>query len=237
MDAALLEQMARIGQAIASARRLELLDVLAQGERCVECLAKAVQMPVNSTSNHLKVLRNANLVSARRRGTQVFYSTDSHLGALLRQLWSVADARLSEVAQTLHQALPQDHADHQIDQVELLALRERGTVLVIDIRPPGDYRVGHLPDALSVPFGQLAEQAAGLPATAEVVTYGRGPYSVQAPLAAQLLREHGHRARALVEGFPQWSAAGLPVIASPTPDPHGPPPDPAHPPTERDTNA
>lgn len=216
VDLALFEQMARIGQAAASARRLELLDVLAQGERCVECLAKAVQMPVNSTSNHLKVLRNANLVSARRQGTQVFYSTDPHLSGLLRQLWTVADARLSEVAQILHQNLPADHAAHQITHTDLHSRGERDDILLIDVRPEKDYRIAHLPGAASIPFDQLAQELAGLPATAQIVTYGRGPYSLAAARAAHLLRQHGHQARALTDGLPQWRAAGLPMIEAPT---------------------
>ncbi|SFC93067.1 ArsR/SmtB family transcription factor [Streptomyces aidingensis] len=208
----LFGQLARIGKAIGSAKRLELLDVLGQGERSVESLAQATHMTVGNTSAHLQVLRNARIVETRRQGTKVLYSlADEQVGVFLRELWRLADTRLAEVEQLLRDYLEGDDSLERITRDELVRRSLSGDVCVIDVRPVEEYRAGHIPGAISVPFQELNEHLAKLPEGTDIVAYCRGPHCVLAPKAAQILRRSGLRAMVLEDGMPEWRAGGLPV--------------------------
>lgn len=209
-SADLYEQFARIGKALASARRVELLDLLCQGERSVDGLAQAAGMSVTNTSQHLQVLRAAQLVDTRRAGTRVLYRTaDEAVCRFFLELRELARGRLAEVDRLVRRLL--DDGLEPMRREELLARMAQGAVVLVDVRPPEEYAAGHIPGAVSVPLGLLEELLDTLPADTEVVAYCRGPYCLLAPQALEILRAHGLRARRLEDGFPEWRLAGLPV--------------------------
>lgn len=211
---ALHEQFARIGKAVASPRRIELLELLCQGERSVEALATASGMGVTNTSQHLQVLRAAGLVETRREGTRIHYqAADERVCGLISALGAVARARLAEV-----ERLARDHLEafdelEPLTRQELLRRLARRDVVVVDVRPRDEYLSGHIRGAVSIPLGDLRRRLRELPRTALIVAYCRGPYCVLAPQALALLRARGFRARRLEDGLPEWRAAGLPIAA------------------------
>lgn len=209
---ALYEQFARIARALASPKRIELLELLCQGERTVEALAKATGMSVANTSAHLQVLRRARLVEVRREGVRIYHRpADDLVCRLLIELRGVATVRLAEVERVVREYFEaRDHL-RPVTREELLARLERGEAVVVDVRPTEEYRAGHIPGAVSIPLEELRDRLGELPRTAEVVAYCRGPYCVLAPAALQVLRENGFQARRLEDGFPEWRLAGLPV--------------------------
>jgi rhodanese-related sulfurtransferase/DNA-binding transcriptional ArsR family regulator len=211
---ALYEQFARLGKAWASPRRIELLELLAQGERAVEALARASGMAVTTTSAHLQVLRGARLVETRRAGTSVLYrlAGDEVLG-VIHALRDLARARLAEVEQVVRAYFDARDVLAPVGLEELLARAEGGEVLVLDVRPREEYEAAHISGALSIPLGELRARLAELPRETEIVAYCRGPYCVLAPQAVELLAEQGFRARRLEQGLPEWRQAGLPVAA------------------------
>lgn len=205
------DHFARIGKALASGRRVELLDVLCQGERSVEALARAARMSVTNTSQHLHILRSARLVEARKQGTKVIYRVaDEDVCRFFLQLCELAHARLAEVDQLVRCHLDGDPFD-AVTREELLERVERGDVLVLDVRPPEEFAAGHIAGAVSVPLEELEDRLDALPAEGEIVAYCRGPYCLLASRALELLRANGFRARRLEDGFPEWRLAGLPV--------------------------
>jgi rhodanese-related sulfurtransferase len=208
----LYDQLARIGKALASPHRIELLELLAQGERTVESLAREVELTIGNASAHLQVLREARLVEARKEGLYVYYRlADDAVMDLVLRLRSVAEQRLAELDRLVATYLG---ARQELDAIGRDELRERlraGTVIVLDVRPLNEYRAGHIAGARSVPLDELEARMRELPRGTEVVAYCRGPYCVFADQAITLLRAHRRRARRLVEGFPEWKAAGLPV--------------------------
>ena len=207
-------QIARIAKAVASASRLELLELLGQGERTVEPLARSAGLTVANTSQHLQALRRVGLVTARKEGLFVHYRlTDLEVVRLLLQLRRVAEQRLHEVEDLVAEFFTSRDRLEPVPREELLARTRAGTVTVLDVRPPEEYRAGHIPGALSVPLDQLEHAMRSLPAGREVVAYCRGPYCVLAFAAVESLRRHGRLARRLEEGFPEWLAAGLPIIS------------------------
>jgi len=209
---ALYEQFARIGKAVASARRVELLDLLCQGERTVEALARASGMGVSNTSAHLQALRSARLVVVRKEGTKAFYRpADEEVCRLYLALRDVARNRLAEVEQIARDVFDARDVLEQLSREELLDRLRGEDVVVVDVRPPEEYRAGHIPGAVSLPLTDLVDRLHELPTDTEVVAYCRGPYCVLAPQALEVLHENGFRARRLVDGFPEWRLAGLPV--------------------------
>lgn len=205
-------QFARLGSALASPRRLELLDLLAQGERSVEELAQEAELSIGNTSQHLQVLREAQLVVADKRGLRVFY----HLaGPEILQLWqtlrSAGETQLAEIDRLVEEYLGHRGGMDAISKDELLNRIEAGTAVVIDARPTVEYRQGHIAGALSIPISELAQRLRELPEDREIVAYCRGPYCVYADETVQLLRSHGIAAARLEDGYPEWAAAGLPV--------------------------
>ena len=208
----LYAQFARLGSALASPRRLELLDLLAQGERSVEELAQETELSIGNTSQHLQVLREAQLVVAEKRGLRVFYRLASPgVLSLWRTLRSVGETQLAEIDRLVDEFLGYRHELDAIGKEELLHRMEEGTVVVVDARPVLEYRQGHIAGARSIPVGELATRLRELPADRTVVAYCRGPYCVYADEMVQQLRAQGRAAARLEDGYPEWLAAGLPV--------------------------
>ena len=211
---ALFDEFARVGKAVSSGRRVEVLDILANGERSVEGLAEQLGLSVANTSQHLQVLRQAGLVSTRREGTFVRYRlAASEVFEFLRALRSLAASRLAEVERLADAYLGARDTIEPITRAELARRLKRGRdVVVIDVRPAEEYVAGHLPGAISVPLTELHRKMKELPKDKEIIAYCRGPYCAFSHVAVALLRKRGFRARRLEEGLPEWAAEDLPVI-------------------------
>lgn len=211
---ALFEQFSRIGKAAASPARLQLLDLLAQGEKPVELLASQAGLTVANTSAHLRTLRNAALVSSRREAKYIYYRlADPAVHGLLQCLERVAERQSSEVREIVRDYFAGSQGLEPVTALELFARLRDGDVTVLDVRPDDEYAAGHIPGAVSMPLAQLARRLKTLRKDADVVAYCRGPYCVLALEAVQLLRRRGFRVRRLAEGMPDWAARGLPVEA------------------------
>jgi rhodanese-related sulfurtransferase/DNA-binding transcriptional ArsR family regulator len=207
--AAIYEQIARIGQAAASSSRLELLDLLSQGPRTVEALAKQTGQSVATTSHHLQVLRRARLVDAEKAGLYVTYRLgDPQVGDFFLGLRRLAESRLAEVQQVTQQYLEQRGALEPVDNDELVRRVRAGEVTVIDVRPREEYAAGHIPGAISVPLADLPKRVTELRKRRDIVAYCRGPYCVMALDAVDLLRRKGIRAQRLDQGVAEWRARG-----------------------------
>jgi len=206
------EQLARMGKAVSSPRRLELLDLLCQAERTVEVLAKETGMSLASTSQHLQVLRQARLVEAEKKGLYVTYHlADPVVCDFFRSMRSLAENRLAEIEQITRQFLEGRQALEPVDREVLLKRLRKGEVVALDVRPPEEYRAGHIPGAVSIPLSVLKERLAELPKDQEIVAYCRGPYCVMAVEAVEFLRARGFRASRLEDGVLEWRARGWPV--------------------------
>ena len=213
----LFDQFAKVAQALASGRRVEIVDVLANGERSVEELSRQVAMSVANTSRHLQVLKEAGLVAATRDGTRVRYRLAS---PVVYRFWvalrSLATERLPGVQGLVEAYLGSREGLEAISGNELLArLRAGEPLVVVDVRPVEEYQAAHVAGAVSIPLEELNQRLRELPRNREIVAYCRGPYCAFAPEAVRTLREHGYVARHLAEGLPEWSAAGYAVESSP----------------------
>jgi rhodanese-related sulfurtransferase len=212
----LYAEFASLGKALASPHRLELLDLLGQAERSVDELAHEIGQSLANTSAHLQVLRHARLVEAEKRGVQVVYRLAApEVFTLWRTLRDLGTSRLAEIDRLVETYLTDRASLAAVDLAELRPLVEEGSVTLLDVRPESEYRQGHIPTARSIPVAELERRLAEVPRDRDVVAYCRGPYCVYADEAAQLLQRHGFQVRRLVEGFPEWRAAGLPVEAQP----------------------
>jgi rhodanese-related sulfurtransferase len=213
---ALFDAFARAAKALASGRRIELLDVLANGERSVEALAGEVGLSAANTSQHLQILRHAGLVASRREGTSVHYRLASpEVFELWRTLRTLAASRLAEVERLAAAYLGARDELEPVTREELARrLQDGDDLVVLDVRPAAEYAAGHLPGAVSIPLAELRRRLAELPADREIVAYCRGPYCAFAHEAVAVLREAGVSARRLEEGLPDWEAAGLAVARS-----------------------
>ncbi len=208
-------ELERVGKALASGPRIELLDLLCQGPRTVEALAEEVGQTVANTSHHLKALRQARLVETERRGSYVLYRVaDDHVGAMLAALRRVGDARLLEIRELTLRVADDPGSLDPVAREALVERVRRGDVTVIDVRPDDEYRAGHIPGAVSMPLRELEARLRELPRKREVVAYCRGPYCLLAVDAVRMLRARGYRATRLDEGVPDWRARGLPVATS-----------------------
>ena len=211
---AIYEQFARIGKAISNPARLELLDLLCQGPRTVEALAKEANLGLANTSQHLKALRVARLVEAEKSGLYVTYRlADEQVCQFFRSLRSLAETRLAEIREITREFLADRKGLEPVDREALLNKVRDGAVIVLDVRPAEEYRAGHIPGALSIPLKKLERRLADLPRERDIVAYCRGPYCVLAVEAVELLRARGFRAFRLEQGVQDWRAEGLPVFA------------------------
>ncbi|HJY84137.1 MAG TPA: metalloregulator ArsR/SmtB family transcription factor [Candidatus Binatia bacterium] len=206
------EQLARIGKAVASPQRLEILDLLSQGPRTVEHIAREVHLTVANTSRHLQVLRTARLIDAEKEGVFVRYRlADEAVADFYRSLRILAASRLAELDQITRQFFKDRDALEPVDRKALLARARKGLVTVVDVRPAEEYRAGHITGSMSIPLQELKDRLAELPREQDIVAYCRGPYCVLAAQAVELLQEHGFRAVRLEDGVADWRAHGLPV--------------------------
>ena len=209
---ALFDEFARIGHALASGKRLELLNLLVQAERSVDALASATNVSISLASSHLQKLKHANLVTTRRAGTKIYYRlADDNVAALFHLIRTVAHQRLPE-AETARATYHGPDVD-QVTREELLRRAEAGEILVIDVRPPEEYAAGHIPGALGVPLDELPARLDDLPEDQDIVAYCRGAYCVLAHHAVRLLTQHGRKAQRLTDGMLEWRVAELPIAS------------------------
>jgi rhodanese-related sulfurtransferase len=212
------EQLARIGKAVASPPRLELLDLLCQGPRTVEALAREAGLSVANTSQHLQILHAARLVDANKEGLFVTYRlADQQVCEFFQALRALAESRLAEIEAIVRQFNSGRESMEPVEKQALLERVRRAEVIVLDVRPVEEYRAGHIPGAVSIPLRELRSQLSRLPRRREIVAYCRGPYCVLAVEAVKLLRSKGFRAIRLEKGVPEWRAAGLPVAVGEEP--------------------
>jgi rhodanese-related sulfurtransferase len=216
----LYSQLGRVSRALASPRRLELVDLLAQGERTVEALARLTGMSIANTSRHLQALRAARLVTVRRAGLFAHYRlADDGVFRAWQSVRDLGAARLASVRELLDRYFADRRGLEPLTLQDLLDRLRVGEVVLLDTRPEEEFRSGHIPGALNVPVEELEARLHVLPMEQEVIAYCRGPYCVFADEAVAMLRANGYRARRLSLGFPDWRAAGLPVADdSSTPD-------------------
>jgi rhodanese-related sulfurtransferase/DNA-binding transcriptional ArsR family regulator len=209
---ALYAQFAAIAKAMAHEHRLELLELIAQGEGSVESLAQRCGLSIANTSQHLQHLRRAGLVAARRDNKFVLYrlSDDSILKAVAA-LHRVAERNLAEVDHIVRSYFLDRDALEPVSRRELSERMKKGLVTILDVRPEAEFTLGHLPGAVNVPMSKLKRWLGRLDKEAEVVAYCRGPYCLLSFEAVAALRARGFKARRLEDGFPEWKAAGLPV--------------------------
>ncbi len=209
---------ARVGGALSSPKRLEIIDLLSQGERAVESLAAEASLTVGNASAHLKVLHEARLVDRRRVGQRVVYRLASPaVFRLFRGVQRFAGERLAEVEQLVRLYYDQPDALEPVSLDELLRRAREGEVLLLDVRPREEYLAGHLPGAVNVPPRELETHLAALPADREIVAYCRGPYCLFSVEAVAMLRARGYRARRLAAGLPDWKAEGSPLAVGAEP--------------------
>jgi len=207
-------ELTRIAKALSSPSRLQLVVLLAQGERTVESLAREIGLPMANVSHHLQALRESRLVEGRKEGLYVHYRlAGPDVFELVDMLRRVGERRLAEVDRIVKSYLGARDGLEPVRREELLRRAEEGTAIVLDVRPQEEFQAGHITGAISVPLDRLKDHLADLPKKREIVAYCRGPYCVMAFEAVRLLRAHGRVARRLEEGFPEWKAAGLPVTS------------------------
>jgi rhodanese-related sulfurtransferase/DNA-binding HxlR family transcriptional regulator len=210
---AILASLAEVAQALGHAHRLELLEHLGQGERSVEDLAARAGLTFANASRHLQILRRASLVATRRDGKRVMYrlAGEGEVVDLLRSLGRVGERNVAEVERVMATYFRVRDALEPISREELIARMRDDLVTVLDVRPEGEFRLGHLPSALNIPLPELEHRLAELPRDREVVAYCRGPYCVLSFEAVAALRERGYVVHRLEDGYPEWKAAGLPI--------------------------
>jgi rhodanese-related sulfurtransferase/DNA-binding transcriptional ArsR family regulator len=211
---ALFDGFAEVAKALASGRRTEIVDLLAQGERSVDEIALEIDQSVANTSHHLRAMARAGLLATRRDGTRIYYRLASERVA---ELWSALRDVAAEHVAGLERLADAYLGDREgvdvVDREELAARLRRREVLILDVRPEAEYAAGHIAGARSVPIAELRRHLRVLPRDADVVAYCRGPYCVYADDAVRELNRRGFRARRLIDGFPEWKRAGLPVAA------------------------
>jgi rhodanese-related sulfurtransferase/DNA-binding transcriptional ArsR family regulator len=208
----LYAQFARLGHAVSTPKRIELLDLLSQGEKGVEQLAEQSATPIKNTSAHLRVLRMARLVETRREGQRVWYRlADEAVATFLASLQALGRQRYAEVREMANAYLERHDTLEPIPPDELRRRLASGDVTLIDVRPADEFAAGHIPGALSVPVAELGDRLRELPRRKEVVAYCRGAYCVYAVEAIQTLRDRGYRARRFTGGVTAWRARGFRV--------------------------
>jgi len=209
---ALYEGFAEVAKALASGRRTEIVDLLAQGERSVEEIATEIDQSVANTSHHLRAMARAGVLATRRDGTRIYYRLASEqVAELWSALRSIATAHVAGIERLVDAYLGDRDGLDVIDRAELARRLERGDITVLDVRPTAEFEAGHIAGATSVPIGELRRHVRVFPKDADVVAYCRGPYCVYADDAVRELTKRGFRARRLEDGYPEWRRAGLPT--------------------------
>jgi len=208
----LYAQFARVGKALGSPHRIEILELLAQGERTVESLATEIGLSLANASQHLQALRQAALVDSRKEGVFVYYRlADPAVFDLCATIRGVAQRRLADLERLLSEHFRNRSRPEAVGMRDLLERMRSSDVVVLDARPANEYEAGHIAGAISVPIDVLQERLRSLPRDKDYVAYCRGPYCIYADRAVELLTKSRRRARRLIEGFPEWRAAGLPI--------------------------
>ncbi len=211
---ALFDGFAEVAKALASGRRAEIVDLLDQGERSVEEIAEEIGQSVANTSHHLRAMARAGLLATRRNGTRIFYRLASpRVGELWSAVRDVAAEHVAGLERLAEAYLGDRDGVDLVDRHELAARLRRREVVVLDVRPRAEFAAGHIAGARSVPIAELRRHLRALPNDSDVVAYCRGPYCVYADDAVRELNRKGFRARRLIDGFPEWKRAGLPVAA------------------------
>jgi rhodanese-related sulfurtransferase/DNA-binding transcriptional ArsR family regulator len=215
IKAELYQHFARVTKALASPRRLELLEALAQGQRNVEQLAVATHLPMANVSHHLQILRNGGLVTCQRDGVQVIYSLtdETEVHRIMTGIRLIAETHLAEVDRLLRRIFSGQDEIEPAKPEDLMATGPKNSMFLIDVRPLTEYAFGHIEGARSMPLDELPDRMNELPRDRDIVAYCRGPYCLMALKAVEKLRSEGFRARRLEVGFPEWKAAKYPVSA------------------------
>ena len=210
---ALFAQFAAVAKTLGHAHRLDLLEQVAQGERSVEVLAGRTGLSIANASQHLQHLRRAGLVTSRRNGKFVFYRlTDDAVLDLVAALHRIAERNVAEVGRVLQSYFHDRDSLEPVSREELLKRSRAGAITILDVRPEDEFALGHLPGAINIPLRALPARLSELDRRQDVVAYCRGPYCVLSFEAVAALRARGFRARRLVDGLPEWRAAGLPIV-------------------------
>ncbi len=205
-------QLARVAKALASPKRLELLDLLSQAPRTVEDLARQAELGIGNTSQHLKLLREAGLVESSKRGLYVTCRlAGDDVAGLLIAMRGLAETHLAELPLAMRRVLGGRTPAEPVDGPELVARMHRGEVVVLDVRPPEEFAAGHVPGSRSIPLSELAARLAELPPDLPIVAYCRGPHCVYAADAVDLLRKHGYDATRMDQGVADWRHRGWPI--------------------------
>lgn len=214
---AIFASLAEIAQALGHAHRLELLEHLGQGERSVEELAARSSLTFANASRHLQILRRAALVETRREGKRIIYrlAGENEVIGALKALSRLGERNMAEIERVMATYFRARDAMEPVTRAELISRLRDGTVTVLDVRPESEFNLGHLPGALSIPFGELERRLSELPKEAQIIAYCRGRYCVLSFEAVAALREKGYDVRRLEDGYPEWKAAGLPLETQP----------------------
>ena len=208
----LYEQFARISKALAHSKRLELIDMLSQGERSVEALARETQMSIANTSQHLQTLKAARLINTRKDGLYVYYRlADIHVYKLWSLIRDLGQKSLADVDRVVQTYLSDSLQFQSVSAEELLALMQKGEVVVLDVRPTLEYKQGHIKGSISVPLEELENYLVKIPKNKKIVAYCRGPYCIMSYEAVKLISSKGYHGVRLDEGLPEWRLRGFPV--------------------------
>ena len=209
---ALYEQFALVAKAMGHAHRLELLELVAQGERSVEVLAECTGLSIANASQHLQHLRRAGLVAARRNGKFVLYSlADVSVLEAIAGIRRAAERNVAEVSRIVRSYFLERDSLEPVSRAELVSRLQDGNAVLLDVRPEDEFKLGHVPGALNIPLAKLEERLSELRTDREIIAYCRGPYCMLSFAVVAALRAKGFTARRLEDGLPEWQAAGLPV--------------------------
>ena len=206
----IFQQFANIANAFSSPKRLEIIDILEQGEKDVETLSRQISATFANTSRHLQILKNSRLVESRREGVRMYYRlADEKVFNCWKGLQSLAENRVAEIREVVRNFFDERHAMNAMSKEELWSRIQSNDVIVLDVRPQEEFSSGHIPGAISIPLSELRKRLNEIPHDREVVAYCRGPYCVLSPEAIKILRDEGYAASRLEEGLPEWREAGF----------------------------
>ena len=206
----IFQQFANIAAAFSSPKRLEIIDILEQGEKDVETLSRQISATFANTSRHLQILKNARLVDNRKEGVRIYYKlSDEKVFYCWKGLQSLAKSRVAEIREVVRDFLDERNAMNAISREELWSRIQSNDVIVLDVRPEEEFSNGHIPGAISIPLSELRKRLNEIPHDREVVAYCRGPYCVLSPEAIKILSDEGYVASRLEEGLPEWKEAGF----------------------------